>query len=140
MGGDKRGNHNAARPQQNMHNQYNPQGITLAPSQNANSQCDANGNLLVAVVSSSPASVINATSISASGLIKTGAGHVFNVIVSASTSGTLTLWDNTSAAGTKILDTFPLTAGATVQLGGVKFSTGLFATIGGTATITVTYN
>jgi hypothetical protein len=118
-----------------MHNQYNPQGITVPANQSVLGQCDSKGNLLVALSSSG-------TSITASGLIKTGAGRVNKIIVSATNAGTIKLWDNTAASGTVLLDTMTLpAAGTSIDLGGIAFSTGLFATIAGTsATVTVTYN
>ncbi len=79
------------------------------------------------------------TNISASTLIKTGAGAVHGFIVNSHTSGTLKLWDNTSAAGTVICNTITLAAGPnfiTLPMG-VSFNTGLYATIGGTADITI---
>jgi ABC-type nitrate/sulfonate/bicarbonate transport system permease component len=76
--------------------------------------------------------------ISASGLVRPGPGAVVNILVNSSTSGTLTLWDNTSATGTKITNATVLTAGSTLSLY-ATFNTGLFATIGGTADITIMY-
>lgn len=80
------------------------------------------------------------TNLSASALIKTGAGVVQGFIVNSHTSGTLKLWDNTSAATTVLLNTITFAAGSgiIVDLGSdVQFSTGLYATIGGTADITL---
>jgi len=80
------------------------------------------------------------TNLSASALIKTGAGVVSGFIVNSHTSGTLKLWDNTSAATTVLLNTITFAAGSgiVVDLGSdVQFSTGLYATIGGTADVTI---
>lgn len=83
---------------------------------------------------------VNYTNISASTLIKTGAGVVSGFIVNSHTSGTLKLWDNTSAATTVLVNTITFAAGSgiVVNFGSdVIFSTGLYATIGGTADITI---
>lgn len=79
------------------------------------------------------------TNISASALIKTGAGALHGFIVNSHTGGTLKLWDNTSAATTVLLNTITFTAGPNfISLPmGVSFNTGLYATIGGTADITI---
>lgn len=81
------------------------------------------------------------SNISASALTKTGAGTLYGFIVNSHTSGTLKLWDNTSAAGTVIANTFSFPAGSGVYTlpMGVSFYTGLYATIGGTADITLIY-
>jgi hypothetical protein len=78
------------------------------------------------------------TNISASALIKTGAGVLKGIVVNSHTSGTLKLWDNTSAATTVIFNTITFAAGPNfISLPAVEFSTGLYATIGGTADITL---
>jgi len=74
---------------------------------------------------------------SASGLLKSGQGVLQKVIVAASSSGTLTIYDNTAASGTVILTAFPLTAGQVYELD-IMFQTGCYISIGGTATITAT--
>lgn len=83
---------------------------------------------------------LNYTNLSASALIKTGAGVVSGFIVNSHSSGTLKLWDNTSAATTVLLNTITFAAGSGIVIdlpGEVIFSTGLYATIGGTADITI---
>lgn len=77
----------------------------------------------------------------ASGLVKTGAGQAYGIWVSAHTTGTLKLWDNTSAATTVYGNTFTFAAGSSfIPLPGGTFNTGLFATIGGTGVdITIFY-
>ncbi len=80
------------------------------------------------------------TNLSASALIKTGAGVVSGLVVNSHSSGTLKLWDNTSAATTVLLNTITFAAGSGIVLdlgSDVQFSTGLYATIGGTADITI---
>jgi hypothetical protein len=81
------------------------------------------------------------SNISASALVKTGAGALHGFIVNSHTNGTLKLWDNTSAASTVLLNTITFASGPQfVPLPmGVSFNTGLYATIGGTADITILY-
>lgn len=74
------------------------------------------------------------TNISASALIKTGAGVLKGIVVNSHTSGTLKLWDNTAGSGTVIFNTITFAAGPNfISLPAVEFSTGLYATVGGTA-------
>jgi hypothetical protein len=79
------------------------------------------------------------TNLTASALIKTGFGKVAGFIVNSHTSGTLKLWDNTSAATTVLMNTYTFPSGSQVVTfpEPVSFNTGLYATIGGTADITV---
>ena len=79
--------------------------------------------------------------ISATGLVYTGPGNVIGVVVNSNTGGSLKLWDNTLAATTVLFNT--ITFGTNehfIDLFGAKFTTGLFATIGGTADLTIIYN
>lgn len=79
--------------------------------------------------------------LSASALVKTGAGRVQGIIVASHTSGTIKLWDNTAGSGTVLVDTITLAVGERfINLLGMNFATGLYVTIGGTANITVVYN
>lgn len=77
-------------------------------------------------------------SINADTLMKTGAGVFYGFIVSSHSSGTVKVWDNTSAATTVILDTITLAAGpqSWVFPVGIRFTTGLFIDIGGTIVLT----
>lgn len=68
----------------------------------------------------------------ASALIKTGQGTLVGMYVNSTNAGTIKLWDNTSAAGTVINNTITPAIGYH-DLGNCAFSTGLYATIGGTA-------
>jgi hypothetical protein len=79
------------------------------------------------------------TNISASAQIKATPGALHGFIVNSHTNGTLKLWDNTAGSGTVLLNTITFAAGANfVNLPqGVSFNTGLYATIGGTADITI---
>lgn len=80
--------------------------------------------------------------LTASELLKTGVGTLSGVIVSSNTSGTIKFWDNTSAAGTVIINTYSFPSGSSVLEfpQPVAFTTGLYATIGGTADVTVIYS
>ena len=79
------------------------------------------------------------TNITADTLIKTGPGKVYGVVVNSHTSGTLKLWDNTSAATTVITNTYTFTAGSQVVTfpDAIAFNTGLYADIGGTVDLTI---
>jgi hypothetical protein len=79
------------------------------------------------------------TNITADTLIRTGGGQVHGVIVNSHTSGTLKLWDNTSAATTVISNTYTFPAGSQVINfpQPIDFYTGLYADIGGTVDLTI---
>ena len=64
---------------------------------------------------------------SASALIKTGAGVVTGVIVNSHTSGTMKLWDSTTATGTIIVNTYTFPTGSSVVTfpSPIEFYTGL---------------
>ena len=74
--------------------------------------------------------------ISATATVRIGIGKMVGVFCSSSTSGTLTLYDNTSAAGTLIVAAFNLTAGQYYQIP-AAFVNGVHAVISGTAEITI---
>jgi len=78
----------------------------------------------------------------ASALIKTGQGALHGVIVNSHTSGTLKFWDNTSAATTVLLNTYTFPAGSGTYMfpPGIEFTTGLYATVGGTIDYTIVYS
>lgn len=67
-------------------------------------------------------------------------GCVIGVFCSSSSSGTLALYDSATAQTStgKIVDTFNLTAGTWYSLP-IAFVNGLYAVVGGTASITVVY-
>lgn len=78
--------------------------------------------------------------LSASALVKTGAGQAYGIIINSHSSGTLKLWDALSATGSVLCNTITFAAGERfIPLYGMTFGTGLFATIGGTADITIAY-
>lgn len=76
--------------------------------------------------------------LSASGLVKDGAGVLHLMLITASTALTVKLWDNTAASGTVIIDTMAVNAGEEYDLP-AQFTTGLYVTLGGTGTLTVFY-
>ena len=79
--------------------------------------------------------------LSASASIKVGSGELSGVIVNSHTIGTLKLWDSLTATGTVICNTITFASGERfIPLYNATFYTGLFATIGGTADITIIYN
>jgi len=78
--------------------------------------------------------------ITASGLVKTGAGKVVGVVINSHSSGTLRFWDAVTAATPTIFNTITLSAGERfIPLYEVSFSIGLYVTIGGTANVTIVY-
>ena len=78
--------------------------------------------------------------LSASALVKTGYGTIAGVIINFHSSGTLKLWDNTAASGTVICNTITFGVGERfIEMKDISFNTGLYATIGGTADITIVY-
>jgi hypothetical protein len=78
--------------------------------------------------------------LSASGLVKNGAGVATGVIIASHSSGTLKLWDAVTATTPILVNTMTFAAGERfIPLYGACFTTGLYATIGGTADITIVY-
>lgn len=79
----------------------------------------------------------NATLVgAASTLVKTGFGVIGGVFVSTSTTGTITVYDGTSAAGTKIIDTFTVVAPAKFEFR-AACANGIFVVTGGTISATI---
>ena len=82
-------------------------------------------------------SYLNVTS---SVLVKSGGGYCVGIFVaSASSSPTIKLWDQTSAATPVLVNTFTPFAGTWYPIP-FRFTNGLFITIGGTVDCTVSYN
>lgn len=75
------------------------------------------------------------TNISATGQAIVGPGRLLSLVVCAHTSGTLKLNDApNSAVGRVVLDTYTFATGSQViDLKGLEYYEGLFATVGGTA-------
>ena len=73
--------------------------------------------------------------------VKTGPSKLCGIIVTASSSGTITIYDNTSATGTVLFTKTALAVGEVIHFGGlgVSASKGLHVVCGGTATVNVLY-
>ena len=87
----------------------------------------------------------NYTQTAATTQIKVGAGKLYGIFVSASSSGTLTIYDSgaSSASDPKVVDTFAVTAGTTYAniTAGLFFNKGLYIVLAGTsAAFTVAYD
>lgn len=76
--------------------------------------------------------------LTASALVRTGAGILVGMYVNSTSSGTIKLWDNTSAATTVINNTITPAIGYH-PLGNTAFATGLYATIASTLDVTLYY-
>ena len=80
---------------------------------------------------------------SGTGQVKVGAGRLFGVLISSTSSGTITIYDThdgDTSNDPKILDTFTPTAGQIISFGpGVIFSRGLYCVEGSTLVWTVIY-
>lgn len=77
--------------------------------------------------------------LTASGLVRNGAGNIGRVFCSSSSSGTLQILDDTTNSGAHIvINTFPLTAGQSYPFNG-EMERGIYAVIGGTADISIEY-
>jgi hypothetical protein len=86
----------------------------------------------------------NYTQTAATTQIKVGAGKLFGIFVSASSSGTLTIYDSgsNSTSDPKIVDVFTVAASTTYLNipAGLFFNKGLYIVLGGTsAAFTVAY-
>lgn len=77
-----------------------------------------------------------ATNGSSSQLIASGKGKLLGIFVASTTSGTIKLWDNTSAATTIIVNTFTPNAAQFYPIP-AAFDTGLFITIANTIDYTI---
>lgn len=75
----------------------------------------------------------------ADALVKTGKGYLVGIFVASSTSCTIKLWDNTSAATTVLVNTFSAQAATWYPLP-FYFGTGLYLDVGGTCDVTVSFN
>lgn len=77
--------------------------------------------------------------ISASTAVKSSDGTIGGIFVSAASSTpTITVYDNTAASGAKIIDTFTPTAATYYQIP-AAYSTGCYVAIVGTVSCTVFY-
>jgi hypothetical protein len=75
--------------------------------------------------------------------VKVGAGKLFGIFVSTSSSGTLTVYDSavSSASDSKIANTITVAAGTQYLSfpSGIFFNKGLYIVLANTATFTVVY-
>ena len=73
--------------------------------------------------------------------VKTGPAGLFGIIVTASTSGTVTVYDNTAASGTVLFTKTTLAVGEVIQFGGLGIAAkkGLHVVVGGTGTVNILY-
>jgi hypothetical protein len=106
---------------------------------------DENGNQLVSLGSGLSKNIdstvarqepTNYYNITASTLVRTGAGILVGMYVNSTSSGTIKFWDQTSAATPVINDTITPAVGYH-PLGNVIFGTGLYATIANTLNVTL---
>ena len=68
--------------------------------------------------------------------VKTGPARLYGFTCTASSSGTITVYDNTAASGTVLFTDATLTVGETVTFPfGIAAGTGLHVVCGGTATV-----
>jgi hypothetical protein len=79
------------------------------------------------------------TNLSASAQIQAGSGTLYGIIVNSHTSGTIKLWDSLTAANSIVMNTFTFATGSQVYMFpmGISYYTGLYATLGGTADVTL---
>ncbi|MDE2097922.1 MAG: hypothetical protein KGL39_11785 [Patescibacteria group bacterium] len=76
----------------------------------------------------------------ASGLVKNGAGCAGGIFVSsASGTPTITVYDSNTGSGNKIVDTFTPVAATPYPMPAV-FTQGMYIVIGGTVSLTAYYN
>ncbi len=73
--------------------------------------------------------------------LKTGPARFYGFTVTASTGGTITVYDNTAASGTVLFTKSSLAVGDVVDFGGIGIAAGngLHVVAGGTATINCFY-
>jgi hypothetical protein len=81
--------------------------------------------------------VVSGTAASASGIVVNGECWLAGYNCGATSSGTITLYDALSATGTAKFAATP-SAGSTVLIPNLHFTTGLYCTVGGTS-ITATF-
>ena len=85
----------------------------------------------------------NYTQTNATKQVKVGAGKLYGIFVSTTSSGTLTVYDSaaSSASDPKILDTITVAAGATYANfpDGLYFNKGLYIVLANSASYTVAY-
>lgn len=80
--------------------------------------------------------------ISGSQLLVTGKGVVYGFIVNSHSSGTLKLWDSTTASGDVLMNTFTFPTGSSVQKfpAPLNFHTGLYVEMTADENVTIVFN
>lgn len=77
--------------------------------------------------------------LTASALVRTGATTLKGFFVSSTTAGTVKIWDNTAASGTVLIDTITPTNLGWYDCGNLSAGTGVYVTLGGTISVTISY-
>ena len=77
--------------------------------------------------------------LTASALVRTGATTLKGFFVSSTTAGTIKIWDNTAASGTVLIDTITPTNLGWYDCGNLSAGTGVYVTLGGTISVTISY-
>jgi len=77
----------------------------------------------------------------AAATLKTGPAKFFGMTVTASTGGTVTIYDNTAASGTVLFTKASLVVGDVIHFGGVGIAAnnGMHVVLGGTCTANIFY-
>ncbi len=77
----------------------------------------------------------------AAATVKSGPAKLFGVVVTASSSGAVTVYDNTAASGTVLFTKSSLAVGDVIHFGGLGIAAknGLHVVCGGTATVNILY-
>lgn len=127
--------------------EYNATPPTLADGGTDSVQSDVNGNTKITLATALSKTIDSVTSrpegttysnITASALVRTGAGILVGMYVNSTSSGTIKFWDQTSAAVPVINNTITPAVGYH-PLGNAAFATGLYATIANTLDVTLYY-
>ncbi len=77
----------------------------------------------------------------AASTVKVGPAGLFGVVVTASTSGSVTVYDNTAASGVVLFTKASLAVGDVIHFGGngIAAKNGLHVVVGGTGTVNILY-
>ena len=73
--------------------------------------------------------------------VKSGPAGLFGIVVTASTAGTVTVYDNTTNSGDVLYTKTALAVGESINFGGIGIAAknGLHVVVGGTGTVNVLY-
>lgn len=75
--------------------------------------------------------------ITASAMVKEGAGRLVGIFVASTTSGTIKVWDNITATAPVIVNTFTPAAATYYPFPDATFTRGLFITLANTIDCTI---